>query len=41
MAETLQRDETVVKEIVDTARALFKKTGFKKTTMGDIARGAR
>jgi AcrR family transcriptional regulator len=39
MAETLQRDETVVKEIIDTARALFKKTGFKKTTMGDIARG--
>jgi len=39
MAETLQRDETIVKEIVDTARALFKKTGFKKTTMGDIARG--
>lgn len=38
MAETLQRDEIVVKEIVDTARALFKKSGFKKTTMGDIAR---
>ena len=39
MAETLGRDETVVREIIDTARALFKKTGFKKTTMGDIARG--
>ena len=39
MAETLGRDETVVKEIIGTARALFKKTGFKKTTMGDIARG--
>ena len=38
MAETLQRDEIIVKEIVDTARALFKKSGFKKTTMGDIAR---
>ena len=38
MAETLQRDEIVVKEIVDTARALFKISGFKKTTMGDIAR---
>ena len=38
MAETLQRDEIVVREIVDTARALFKKSGFKKTTMGDIAR---
>jgi AcrR family transcriptional regulator len=38
MAETLQRDETIVRDIVDTARALFKKSGFKKTTMGDIAR---
>lgn len=38
MAETLQRDEIIVKEIVDTARALFRKSGFKKTTMGDIAR---
>ncbi|HVS96370.1 MAG TPA: TetR/AcrR family transcriptional regulator [Puia sp.] len=37
MAGTLQRDETIVREIVDTARALFKETGFKKTTMGDIA----
>ena len=39
MTETLGRDETVVKEIIDTARALFRKTGFKKTTMGDIAHG--
>jgi AcrR family transcriptional regulator len=38
MAETLQRDEFVVRDIIDTARALFKKSGFKKTTMGDIAR---
>jgi AcrR family transcriptional regulator len=38
MAETLQRDETVVRDILDTARALFKQSGFKKTTMGDIAR---
>lgn len=38
MAETLQRDEVVVRDIIDTARALFKKSGFKKTTMGDIAR---
>jgi len=38
MAEMLQRDEIIVKEIVDTARALFRKSGFKKTTMGDIAR---
>jgi AcrR family transcriptional regulator len=38
MAETLQRDEIVVREILDTARALFRLSGFKKTTMGDIAR---
>ena len=38
MAEILQRDEIIVKDIVDAARVLFKKTGFKKTTMEDIAR---
>ena len=38
MAETLQRDEIVVRDILDTARALFRQSGFKKTTMGDIAR---
>jgi AcrR family transcriptional regulator len=38
MAETLQRDEIIVRDIIDTARGLFKKSGFKKTTMGDIAR---
>lgn len=38
MALTLQRDEIVVREIIDTARDLFKRSGFKKTTMGDIAR---
>jgi len=38
MAETLQRDEIIVRDIIDTARALFKKSGFKKTTMEDIAR---
>jgi AcrR family transcriptional regulator len=38
MADTLQKDEMVVRDILDTARTLFKKTGFKKTTMGDIAR---
>src|SRR3984893_9863278 len=38
MAETLQRDEVVVREILDTARGLFRPAGFKKTTMGDIAR---
>ena len=38
MAEMLQKDEIVVRDIIDTARTLFKKTGFKKTTMGDIAR---
>lgn len=35
---TLQRDEVIVRDILDTARSLFKKSGFKKTTMGDIAR---
>ena len=38
MAGTLQRDEIIVRDIIDTARVLFKKSGFKKTTMGDIAR---
>jgi AcrR family transcriptional regulator len=38
MAETLFRDEIKVRDIIDTARVLFKKSGFKKTTMGDIAR---
>jgi AcrR family transcriptional regulator len=38
MAEMRFKDEIVVRDIIDTARTLFKKTGFKKTTMGDIAR---
>src|SRR5579872_5468802 len=38
MAEALQKDEIIVRDIVDTARVLFRKSGFKKTTMGDIAR---
>ena len=38
MTETLQRDEIVVRDIIETARVLFKQSGFKKTTMGDIAR---
>src|SRR5579872_5333658 len=38
MTETLQRDETMVRDITDAARALFKRSGFKKTTMEDIAR---
>jgi AcrR family transcriptional regulator len=37
MAELLQKDEIVVRDIIETARTLFKKSGFKKTTMGDIA----
>jgi AcrR family transcriptional regulator len=37
MAETLFKDEVIVRDIIDTARGLFKKSGFKKTTMGDIA----
>ena len=38
MTETLQRDEIVVRDIIETARVLFKQSGIKKTTMGDIAR---
>jgi AcrR family transcriptional regulator len=38
MTETLQRDEIKVRDIIETARVLFKQSGFKKTTMGDIAR---
>lgn len=38
MAEALQKEEIIVRDIIDTARALFKRSGFKKTTMGDIAR---
>lgn len=37
MADTVQKDEIIVRDIIDTARGLFKKSGFKKTTMGDIA----
>lgn len=33
----LQKDEIIEKDIIDAARTLFKKHGFKKTTMGDIA----
>jgi AcrR family transcriptional regulator len=39
MQETLQKDEAVIREIIETSRNLFKKYGFKKTTMGDIALG--
>src|SRR5579872_7594177 len=38
MADTLFKEETVVQDIIETARALFQRSGFKKTTMGDIAR---
>ena len=38
MTEMRFRDEIVVRDIIDTARTLFKQSGFKKTTMGDIAR---
>jgi len=37
MTELLQKDEIIEKEIIDAARTLFKKYGFKKTTMGHIA----
>ncbi|MHA4810968.1 TetR/AcrR family transcriptional regulator [Flavitalea flava] len=32
------KEEIVERDIIDTARTLFKQFGFKKTTMGDIAR---
>ncbi len=38
MTDTLQKEDIVVRDIIETARTLFKQTGFKKTTMGDIAR---
>jgi AcrR family transcriptional regulator len=38
MTEILIKEEIVVRDIIDTARTLFKQYGFKKTTMGDIAR---
>jgi len=37
MTELLLKEEIIEKEIIDAARTLFKKHGFKKTTMGDIA----
>jgi AcrR family transcriptional regulator len=38
MTEVLQRDDTIVHEIIAGARTLFEKFGLKKTTMEDIAR---
>jgi AcrR family transcriptional regulator len=38
MTELLIKEEIVVRDIIDTARTLFKQYGFKKTTMGHIAR---
>ena len=38
MTEMLFKEDIVVRDIIDTARILFKQYGFKKTTMGDIAR---
>jgi AcrR family transcriptional regulator len=37
MSELLQKDEIVIREIIDVSRALFREYGFKKTTMGHIA----
>jgi AcrR family transcriptional regulator len=37
MTELLFKEELIEKEIIDVARTLFKKHGFKKTTMGHIA----
>jgi AcrR family transcriptional regulator len=38
MHEMLQKDEIVIREIIDASKTLFKKYGFRKTTMEDIAR---
>lgn len=38
MNEALFREEIVEKDIIEAARTLFRQHGFKKTTMGDIAR---
>jgi AcrR family transcriptional regulator len=38
MNEALFREEIVEKDIIEAARTLFRQNGFKKTTMGDIAR---
>ena len=38
MPEILFKEDIVVRDIIDGARALFRESGFKKTTMGDIAR---
>lgn len=38
MNDTIFREEIGEKDIIEAARALFQQHGFKKTTMGDIAR---
>lgn len=38
MNEVLQKDDVVVKEIINGARILFEKFGLRKTTMEDIAK---
>ncbi len=38
MNEVLQKDEIIVKEVVEAAKALFQRYGLKKTTMEDIAK---
>ncbi|HMH23435.1 MAG TPA: TetR/AcrR family transcriptional regulator [Puia sp.] len=37
MNEVLQKEDIIIRDIIDAARALFKEFGFKKTTMGHIA----
>ncbi|HZE86105.1 MAG TPA: TetR/AcrR family transcriptional regulator, partial [Puia sp.] len=37
MYEVLQKEDIVIRDIIDAARSLFKEYGFKKTTMGHIA----
>ncbi|MDI9862399.1 TetR/AcrR family transcriptional regulator [Flectobacillus roseus] len=38
MTDTLQKDEIIIKEVIDAAKVLFQRYGLKKTTMEDIAK---
>ncbi len=38
MTDTLQKDEIIIKEVIEAAKVLFQRYGLKKTTMEDIAK---
>lgn len=38
MMDTLQKDEIIIKEVIEAAKVLFQRYGLKKTTMEDIAK---